>query len=122
MDDSILYYTIFFSSLPSDIDRMKAAEVIVSQHVVLTRLLKHDLPNIAGKLYSKSIIAAAVLDNALNQSNGASVRTMSLLSAVEDGIRSEARVFAEFIEILESEPTLRSQANVLVEKYCQGMN
>ena len=100
---------------------MKAAEVIVSRHAALTQLLKHDLPNIAGKLYSKSIITAAVLQNALNQSNGASVRTMSLLSAVEDGIRSEAHMFAEFIKILESEPTLRSQAKALVEKYCQGM-
>ena len=45
---------------------------------------------------------------------------MSLLSVVEDKIRAESHVFTEFVKILESEPTLRSQAKELVEKYLNG--
>ena len=47
----------------------------------------------------------------------ASVRTVSLLSAVEAKIEAEPNVFAEFVSILQSEPTLRSQANKLKEQY-----
>ena len=85
------------------------------------KLLQSDLPNIANKLYSKSIISAAALEEAINQVHIASVRTVSLLSVVEDKIRAEPHVFTEFVKILESEPTLRSQANELVTKYCHGM-
>ena len=46
---------------------------------------------------------------------------MSLLNVVEDKIRAEPHVFTEFVKILESEPTLRSQANELVKKYRHGM-
>ena len=80
------------------------------------------MPNIASKLYTKSIIPTAALAEAMNQVHIASVRTVSLLSVVEDKIRAEPHVFTEFVEILESEPTLRSQATELVSKYCQGMH
>ena len=56
----------------------------------------------------------------MNQVHIASVRTVSLLSVVEDKIRAEPRVFTEFVKILESEPTLRSQANELVKLYRHG--
>ena len=85
------------------------------------KLLQSDLTNIANKLYSKSIISAAALAQAMNQVHIASDRTVSLLSVVEDKIRAEPHVFTEFVEILESEPTLRSQANELVMKYRQCM-
>ena len=55
----------------------------------------------------------------MNQVHIASVRTVSLLSVVEDKIRAEPRVFTEFVKILESEPTLRSQAKQLVENYLE---
>ena len=84
------------------------------------KLLQSDLSNIANKLYSKSVISEAALAEAMNQSHIASDRTVSLLSVVEDKIRPEPRVFTEFIEMLESEPTLRSQAKELVEKYLKG--
>ena len=45
---------------------------------------------------------------------------MSLLSVVEDKIRAEPHVFTELVKILESEPTLRSQAKELVEQYLKG--
>ena len=73
------------------------------------------------KLYSKSIISSDALLEAVNENHIASVRTVSLLSVVEDKIRTEPHVFTEFVKILESEPTLRSQANELVKKYRHGM-
>ena len=57
----------------------------------------------------------------MNQVHIASVRTVSLLSVVEDKIRAEPHMFTEFVKILESEPTLRSQANELVKLYRHGM-
>ena len=54
---------------------------------------------------------------AMDQVEIASVRAESLLSVVEDKIRAEPHVFIEFVKILESEPSLRSQAKQLVEKY-----
>ena len=84
------------------------------------KLLQSDLSNIANKLYSKSIIAKAALEEAMNHNHIASDRTVSLLSVVEDKIRAEPHVFTEFINILESEPTLRSQANKLVKQYHHG--
>ena len=56
----------------------------------------------------------------MNQVNIASVRTVSLLSAVEDKIRAEPHVFTKFVEILKSEPTLRSQAEDLLREYHYG--
>ena len=107
--------------LPSDIEPLKAADVFKSQRDVLTDLLQHNLPNIASKLYTKSIISATALAEAMNQVHVANVRTVSLLSVVEDKIRAEPHVFTEFVKILESEPTLRLQANELVKKYRHGM-
>ena len=56
----------------------------------------------------------------MNQVHIASVRTVSLLSVVEDKIRAEPHVFTEFVKMLELEPTLRSQAKELVEKYIKS--
>ena len=58
---------------------------------------------------------------ATNQNHEPVDRTVSLLNAVEDKIGAEPHVFTEFVRILESEPTLRSQANELVKKYRHGM-
>ena len=99
------------------IDPPKAANAFRSQREALKLVLQHDLPSVADKLYSKHIISAATLAEAMNQFHIASVRTVSLLSVVEDKIRAEPHVFTEFVKILESEPTLRSQAKELVTKY-----
>ena len=96
---------------------LKAVGAFRSQRDVLADLVQLDLPNIASKLYTKSIISAAALSEALNHTHTASVRTVSLLSMVEDRIRAEPHVFTEFVQILESEAILRSQASWLVEKY-----
>ena len=122
MKSQMTITTVSFSStfLSSDIDPLKAADVFKSQRDVLTNLLHHDLTNIANKLYTKSIISAAALADAMNQVHIASVRTVSLLCVVEDKIRAEPHVFTEFVKILESEPILRSQAKELVEIYCHG--
>ena len=109
------------TSLPFEIESPKAAYVFKSQRDVLTDLLQHNLPNIASKLYTKSIISMTSLAEAMNQVNIASVRTVSLLSAVENKIRAEPHVFTEFVQILESEPSLVSQAHRLVEEYIHGM-
>ena len=87
----------------------------------MTLLLQSHLPTITTKLYSESIISSDALLEAVNENHIASVRTVSLLSVVEDKIRAEPHVFTKFVKILESEPTLRSQANELVKKYRHGM-
>ena len=98
---------------------LKAGDAFRSQHVVLTDLLQHKLTYIANRLYSKSIISAAALSEALNQTHTAFNRTVSLLSVVEDKIRAEPHVFTEFVKILESIPTLRLPvpATLLVKNY-----
>ena len=96
---------------------LKAVGAFRSQRNVLVRLVQHDLTSIASKLYTKSIISAAALSEAMNQVHIASVRTVFLLNVVEDKIGAEPHVFTKFVQILESEPTLRSQASRLVEKY-----
>ena len=108
--------------LPSDIEPLKATDVFKSQCETLTLLLQSNLPTITTKLYSKSIISSDTLREALNENHSAIVRTVSLLSVVEDKIRAEPHVFTKFVKMLESEPTLRSQAKELVEKYIHGMS
>ena len=103
--------------LPSDIEALKAADAFKSQREELSKLLQSDLSNIANKLYSKSIISSIALTKATNQVHEPIDRTVSLLSVIEDKIRAEPHVFTEFVKILESEPTLRSQAKELVAKY-----
>ena len=71
-------------------------------------LLQH---NLASKLYAKSIIPRRTLTLVTNQVHEPIDRTVSLLSVVVDNIRAEPHLFTEFVKILESEPTLRSQAN-----------
>ena len=79
------------------------------------------MPNIASKLYTKSIISQDALAEAMNQTHVASVRTVSLLSVVEAKIKAEPQTFTELVKILESEPTLKSQAEELVKNYLHGM-
>ena len=49
------------------------------------------------------------------------MRTVILLNAVEDKIKTEPLAFTEFIKILESDPSLRSLAAELVKSYLDGM-
>ena len=115
-------YNLYSSThLPSDIEPQKAADAFKSQLEELTLLLQSSLPTITTKLYSRSIISKDALCEAVNENHIASVRTVSLLSVVEDKIRAKPHVFTEFVKILESEPTLRSQANELVKIYHHGM-
>ena len=103
--------------LPFLIDPLKAANAFRSQREALKLVLQHDLPSVADKLYSKHIISRRTLTKAMNQVHEPIDRTVSLLSVVEDKIRAEPPVFTELVKILESEPTLRSQAKELVTKY-----
>ena len=84
-------------------------------------MLQHELPSIADMLYTKSIISRRTQTRVTNQVHEPIDRTVSLLSVVEDKIRAESHVFTEVVKILESEPTLKSQAKELVEKYVRGM-
>ena len=83
-------------------------------------MLQSNLPTITTKLYSKSIISPTAKQEALNRSHTKDVRTVSLLDVVEKKITAEPHMFTEFVKILESEPTLRSQAKGLVEKYLKN--
>ena len=80
-------------------------------------LLRSDLTSIAQKLYSKSIISVAALAEAMNHSHSPIDRTVSLLSVVEDKIRTEPRAFKDFVEILQSDGRTRGEAERLVIKY-----
>ena len=95
---------------------LKAAYAFRSQRDILTHLVQLDLPNIANKLYDKSIIPVAALAEAMD-THVASDRTVSLLSEVEDRISAEPHVFTKFVQILESEPALRALARQLVDTY-----
>ena len=112
-----MYIICSSTHLSSAIKPLKAAHAFQSQRDDLLKMLQSDLSNIANKLYSKSIISNAVLEEATNQNHTATDRTVSLLSVVEDKIRAEPYVFTEFVKILESEPTLKSQAYRLVMLY-----
>ena len=92
-----------------------------SQRGVLNDLLQHDLSSIASKLFSKSVISAAALAEAKNQNHIASVRTVSLLSVVEDKIRADPNAFTEFVKILKTEPSLEPLAKQLSEDYLKGI-
>ena len=98
---------------------MIAGDAFRSQRDVLIYLLQHNLTYIANKLYTKSIISRSLQTRAMNQLHDPIDRTVSLLSVVEDKIRTEPYVFTELVAILESEPKLRSPARELVEQYCQ---
>ena len=101
--------------------RAVAHDVFKSQHSALMVKLQRNLPSIANKLYSESIISAAALAEATNQVHVASVRTVSLLNVMEDKIRAEPHVFIKFVKILESESTLKPLAKTLFEEYLKGM-
>ena len=117
----LVFFLCRSSHLPADIEPEKAADAFREQRDSLSNLLRSDLPNIANKLYSKSIISPTALAEALNETRVAIARTVSLLSVVEDRIRVEPHVFTEFVKVLESEPSLLSQASALVMRYRHGM-
>ena len=108
-------------SLPDEIEGRIAADVFRSQRDDLTLQLKHSLTEIASKLYAKAVITPASLERVVNQAQIPSVKTIVLLNAVEDRIKVEPWVFTEFVEILDSEPSLRSLASELVRSYLKGM-
>ena len=96
---------------------MKASKAFRSQRDGLTLLLENQLPSIASKLYSKSLISKDALLEALNETHIASTRIVSLLNVIEDKIRAEPQSFTEFVSILGSEPTLKTQAGELEKNY-----
>ena len=108
---------ISLAILPTDIDRDRALNAFRSQCDPLALSIESCLITIANKLYSKYLISRDAKKEAMNLVNTATFRTVSLLSAVEDKIEAEPNVFAEFVSILQSEPTLRSQANKLIQEY-----
>ena len=115
-----MMYTFSSTSLPSDVEPLKAVGAFMTGRDDLVLVLSSNLPNIASKLYSKSIISQDALLEALNPTRVDSVKTVSLLSVVEAKIRAEPHTFTEFVKILESEPSLNSLAKELVKNYLQG--
>ena len=110
------------TSLPSDIDPVKAAKVLRDQSDGLKLQLQHDLHSVASTLYSKSIIEQDALAEATSSTPIPGKRTMTFLTAVENSIRGNPQVFLEFIRVLESKPTLTLQAKKLVEGYLKGID
>ena len=108
------------TDLPSDIDSQQAIRTYRSQRDGLTYVLQHQLPNIANKLYSKSIIPRPALTRAMNEFHEPDERAVNLLNVVEDKIRAEPHVFTEFVKVLESVPFFKPQAKQLVDKYLEG--
>ena len=114
----VLWYSFH---LPSDIDPEIAADTFKEQRGALMGPLKNDLPNIANELYSKSIISADDLKDAMDDERDASVRTVTLLTVLETKIKAKQFVFIEVVKILEREPSFKSQASNLVKNYRHGM-
>lgn len=92
----------------------------MTQRKALEALLSSSIITIASSLYSKYVINGDVFAEARNPMHIAKNRTVSLLSVVEDKIRTEPNMFRVFVEVLESEPTLVTQANELVRNYLKG--
>ena len=107
--------------LPDKVEVQKAAEVFRKQRDALTRLIQHSLSDVANKLHTKSIIPPASLERVMNQNHLASDRTIVLLNAVEDKIKTESWVFPEFIKILKSDSSREVLASELVKSYLNGM-
>ena len=68
-------------------------------------------------LFAKSIISEAEQQEAMKGTGAPRTRTVDLLTVVLNKIKFEPQVFAEVVKILESEPSLREQANELVHCY-----
>ena len=102
-----------------DIDPERAADVFKNRRNSLKTLLQDDLENIATKLYDQSIIPDLAREKAVHILPVPSVRTLALLSVVEDMIGVEPQRFVKFVEVLESElkPNYCYQAQMLVARY-----
>ena len=73
---------------------------------------------LASELYSRDMISRDVRQEAELQTLSASMRTRKLLSAVEDQIVTSPKPkFADFLDILHSEPSLEHLATKLEETY-----
>ena len=106
--------------LPDEIEAQTAAKVFRSQRDTLSLQLKHSLTDVASKLYARSIVQSESLERAMLQAQIASEKTVVLLTAVEDKIKTEPWVFTEFVKILESDSSRRSLASKLVKSYLDG--
>ena len=108
---------IFRCSLPSTIDHTMAMNSIRSQHDLLSNLIRHCLPSVAGSLYSKFMISQDVFDNVSNHSLGISDRVRTLLNCIEDRVNVLPSDFTKVVHILETEPFLESGVEGLVKSY-----
>ena len=103
--------------LPSYIDSSRAVEALKYELKALTSLLQSNLGPVSCSLQEKSIISESDEQEAINKTVISKTRASNLLKVVKDKIESEPHVFTEFVEALELIPSLKAQANKLVQSY-----
>lgn len=97
-----------------------AIEALRIQRDVLCKMIRHCLPSISDKLYSKYMISGDVRERACNQSLGSDrERTGALLDCVEARIGIVPSDFVKFIEILKSDSYLQSLAESIIKSYSE---
>ena len=107
------------TSLPSIIDAAVAINAFRRNYSDLSNIIHDTLPSLANDLFAKSIITNKVREKVLNTSLGTIDRAATLLDATQTKIRVNPSDFIAFIEILDSEPYLKSTAKRLVQSYCK---
>ena len=108
-----------FSTLPPTIDPAVALHCFRSQRGVLLNLIRHCLPSLANSLLAENIIPQDLCERACNQCLGSGERGGAVLDCIEAAIQAVPSDFTAVVQILESERFLRSQAEKLVEIYCE---
>ena len=107
------------AELSAIIDVKKALASFMEQHEALALIISSDLSRVTGELYAKGIISNETRSKASNAMHIETERTEVLLRAVESKIRVEPLAFKVFVQILESEPYTKNQADALIESYSE---
>ena len=95
------------TKLPSTIDSSRAVEAFKTWLEALTTLLRHNL----------SLLVTSGQQKAMRENFTTKDRIIVLLNAVLDKITHKPPVFIDFVKILETEASLKVQANELVIRY-----
>ena len=73
----------------------------------------------ANSLFAEFMITEGIKEKACNQNLDISVRGIALLDSVQSRLEGEPSDLRKFVVILESNPYLKSQAEKLVQSYCE---
>ena len=92
---------------------MTALSVFRSQRELLLNLLKHCLLKVANTLFAEGMISEEVYETASNTSKSPSERGVALIDCLETRLKAFPEDFRRVVEILETEPYLRTLVECL---------